>query len=108
MEEDAWLQKFRKEALPLIIREVHPEKVFAFGSRARGTATEESDLDIIIISKSFRDIPFLQRMPMILNRVQFAKHVDYLCYTPEEFRRVKQTSSILLDALTDPLDLAVS
>jgi predicted nucleotidyltransferase len=108
MKKDAWLEKFRKEALPLIIHQVQPEKVFVFGSRAHGTANEESDLDIIIISEWFQGIPFLERMPMILNRVPFAKHVDYLCYTPEEFRKVKQTSSILIDALSDPLELAVS
>jgi len=30
------------------------EKVFLFGSHARGTATEDSDIDIAIISSNFK------------------------------------------------------
>ena len=108
MERDIWLDKFRREALPLIIRYFKPDRVLVFGSRARGTAHEESDIDIIIISERFGEIPFLQRMPMMLKLIPFPKHIDYLCYTPEEFGRMKHASSILIDALHEPLELAVS
>ena len=108
MEKDIWLEKFRREALPLIRYHIHPVKVVAFGSRIRGNATEESDIDIIIISDRFREIPFLERMPWMLKHVPFPKHVDYLCYTPEEFERIKNTSSIIIDAMVEPLELAVS
>ena len=70
-----------------------------FGSRAQGKAREESDLDVIIISDEFRNIPFIKRMTTIRRAVRFPKHVDYLCYTPEEFENIKTTSSIVMDAL---------
>jgi len=108
MEQDFWLEKFRREALPLIIHHFRPGKVLAFGSRARGTASVESDIDIIVIASQFADIPFIERMPRMLKLVPFPKHVDYLCYTPEEFRRLKHTSSILIDAMDAPIELAVS
>ena len=32
-----------------LVRVYHPERVFAFGSHARGTATRNSDLDLLIV-----------------------------------------------------------
>lgn len=34
-----------------VIDEVHPEKVVLFGSRARGDAREDSDVDLLIIER---------------------------------------------------------
>jgi len=44
-------------------------------------------------------MPFLKRMPFLLKLVQFEKHIDFLCYTEEEFRRAKRTSSMVKSAL---------
>lgn len=108
MSQDEWLERFRNEALPSIIQHIHPERIIVFGSRARGHAHEDSDIDIIVISHFFRNIPFLERMPLMMKIASFPKHVDYLCYTPEEFARVRSTSSIIIDAMSDPLEIAVS
>jgi predicted nucleotidyltransferase len=102
---DMWIERFRKEVLPKIIEEFHPEKVILFGSRTKGEAKEESDIDIIIVAKIFRSTPFLKRMPMVLRKTRFPKHVDYLCYFPEEFDRVKKTSSVVMDALENSIVL---
>jgi uncharacterized protein len=43
-----------KEMVDRIVEEVHPEKIVLFGSRARGDATESSDIDLMVIeSKPF-------------------------------------------------------
>jgi len=63
---------------------------------------------VIIIAGAFGDVPLLRRMPMLMNMIPFPKHIDYLCYTPEEFNRIRNASSILSDALIAPLELAVS
>ena len=68
---DLWIEKFRREALPGLSREFKPDKVIAFGSRIRGTAREESDIDVILVSSYFNDIPFLKRMPLVLRKVPF-------------------------------------
>jgi hypothetical protein len=52
-----------------------------------------------MISDSFTNVPFIKRMPMVLKKAPFEKHVDYICYTPGEFNRIKYESSILMDAL---------
>jgi predicted nucleotidyltransferase len=102
---DFWIEKFKKEALPKIIEEFHPEKIILFGSRVHGEAKEESDIDVIVVSNAFNDTPFLKRMPMVVRKTRFPKHVDYLCYSPEEFNRVKKTSSVVRDALENYIAL---
>ncbi len=102
---DYWIERFKKEALPKIIEEFHPEKVFLFGSRIKGEAREESDIDVILVAKAFSKIPFLKRMPMVIRKTRFPKHVDYICYSPEEFERIKQTSSVVMDALENSIVL---
>ncbi|GAB4335036.1 MAG: hypothetical protein Kow0099_07380 [Candidatus Abyssubacteria bacterium] len=42
---DKWIQRFQEEALPLISKEIKPSRVLIFGSRIKGSATEESDID---------------------------------------------------------------
>jgi len=103
--DDFWIKKFKEEALPKIIEELHPEKVILFGSRITGEAREESDIDVIVVAETFRKIPFLKRMPMVVRKTKFPKHVDYMCYFPEEFDRVKETSSVVMDALENSIVL---
>ncbi len=99
--EDYWIEKFKREALPKIIEEFHPERVILFGSRTKDGAREESDLDVIIVARVFEKTPFLRRMPLVVRKTRFPKHVDYMCYFPEEFERVKKTSSVIMDALEE-------
>ena len=98
---DLWIERFNKEVLPFIVKELHPSKVLFWGSRVTGDATVHSDIDVIIISDSFKDIPFINRMERVMKLARFPKHVDYLCYTPEEFMNVKVSSSIVDSALKD-------
>ncbi len=107
MVSDIWIEKFQKEALPRIVKEIEPEKVLLFGSRVTGNATDDSDIDVIIISKAFREIPFIKRAEKVLKIARFPKHVDYLCYTPEEFERMKNTSSIIQEAMEQYIEAPI-
>ena len=99
MKKDNIILNFKKNILPRIIKEYNPKEVIIFGSRIKGTSTLNSDLDVIIVSKSFQDTPFIERMPLLLKKFDFPRHLDYICYTPEEFERMKDTSSLIIDAL---------
>lgn len=94
-----WIEKFKNEALPKLIHDFKPETILLFGSHVKATANEDSDIDVIIVSKAFSNIPFLKRMPMILKKVRFEKHIDYICYSPKEFQKIKNRSSVVMDAL---------
>lgn len=40
-----------EEMVGKIVQEVRPERVYLFGSRARGVATEESDVDLLVVER---------------------------------------------------------
>ena len=99
MKNDKLIRLFKKTLLPQILKEYNPQAIIIFGSRIKGNVTLNSDLDIIIVSKSFQEIPFIERMPSLLKKFDFPRHIDYICYTPEEFERIKSGSSLIMDAL---------
>ena len=93
---------FLSEILPKLNELFHPKEVVLFGSRVVGNAHDESDLDVILVSESFRDIPQHQQFPLVRKSIRAPYSIDYLCYTPEEFERMKTRSSVLESALTGP------
>ena len=99
---DPVIDLFRSEILPRLIEFFQPEDVILFGSRVQGTAHDESDLDVIVVSESFKDVPQHERFPLVRKRIRTGYSIDYLCYTPEEFERMKTRSSVLENALTGP------
>jgi len=104
MIQDPWINRFQKEAVPVILKQYGPAKIVYFGSRISGVATDESDIDVIIISERFSGIPFISRMENILKAIRFPHHVDAICYTPDEFERMKTTSAIIENALPGSLE----
>jgi len=107
MLEDRYLKQFYRDVVPSIVRIFSPVKVMVFGSRVKGTANDDSDIDVIIIAESFREIPFVNRMATVMKSVRFSKHIDYLCYTPDEYERLKDRSSILRDAASYAVEVAL-
>jgi predicted nucleotidyltransferase len=104
---DHLIEKYRKEALPRLMEEFKPDKVILFGSRAKGNAQKSSDIDLIVISPYFKGIPFLRRMPLVLKKVPFPSHVDYICYTQDEYENIKDASSVIMDAREQSVELTV-
>jgi len=102
---DPWIVKFKKEGVPKLVKEFKPAKVILFGSRVQGTAKKGSDIDVILVSPCFEDMPFLKRMPFVLKKLSFPKHVDYICYTPVEYERMKVESCTIRDALENALEI---
>ena len=66
-----------------IVEAEQPEKIVFFGSYAGGTATEASDVDLLVISRS--TLPRAQREVRLTRRL-FGSGVPYdlLVLTPEE------------------------
>ena len=68
---------------------VTPSKIILFGSQAKGKATGESDIDVVIISEDFRNKDILERAAMtkeaeIKTLKKFMIPLDILTLTPEE------------------------
>ncbi len=59
------------------------KKIILFGSRSKGTASIDSDFDVLVIAET--NIPFIKRQGLAM--VALGKHeypVDLLVYTPME------------------------
>ena len=69
---------------------VHVEKVLLFGSTAKGTRREESDVDLIVVSTSFRGVNDLKRISTLLRLWSYVEELNIIAYTPEEFNEAKE------------------
>jgi len=64
----------------------HLEKIILFGSQARGTADERSDVDILVVcSFACKRRHLMLEMDRALNGLKLAR--DIVILTPEEFDR---------------------
>ena len=69
--------------------------MYLFGSTASGRTYKWSDIDIMVISKRFRGKGNLNRSPKLYMKWKLNYPVDFLCYTPEEFNKLKKQVSIV-------------
>ncbi len=70
----------------IIADAIQPDKIILFGSKAKGTARQNSDIDLLIIkdtTASKRDLKLSIRR--LFSRQNFS--MDLFVLTPEEFRR---------------------
>ena len=76
------------EIIKKIVENFQPEKIILFGSHANGTATEESDLDLLVIKDS--DLPARLENRKIRKLLAGLKiSVDVVVKTKEEFETYK-------------------
>ncbi|MBI2112903.1 nucleotidyltransferase domain-containing protein [Candidatus Woesearchaeota archaeon] len=80
------LRQFRKD----INSTIPVSKLILFGSRAWGKPQKDSDIDLLIVSPSFRRKRPLRRGVELYKHWNLNLPVDFLCYTPEEFRRFQR------------------
>lgn len=78
-----------------IAESLKPEKIYLFGSYALGTATEESDVDLVVVMDSNcaphqRNVALKRLFP----RRNFS--LDAFVFTPQEFSRFKDVPGTIL------------
>ena len=88
-------------ALRPLLEAQRAHAAWIFGSHARGTASAESDIDLIVVAPTSR--PFVERFRDYLPAIVDARvGVDLLVYTPEEFAHMQaEERPFLVDALAD-------
>ena len=75
--------KLIDEIVRRIVKAIEPEKVVLFGSRARGEARPESDMDILVIAES-REPRYRRSSPLYNILSDILIPMDILVYSPEE------------------------
>lgn len=88
-----------------IVELAHPRQVILFGSRARGTAREDSDLDLLIIRDRSGEEPWSRRREIGRIRRSLASvglPIDLLLYTPEKIEQWRHTTNhVVSEALRE-------
>ncbi len=82
-------------------RDLEPERVILFGSRARGDNRADSDYDLLIVSARFRGLPWIERAPLVIRLWDLPLDVEPICLTPEEYRRRRRELSIIGEAVRE-------
>jgi predicted nucleotidyltransferase len=97
--EDVDEEDLLRRMVDVIVRDRSPEVIILFGSRARGDARADSDVDLLVIEKE----PFspqhsrrkgVARLQMALRELPLSK--DILLYSREEFERWRNSFNHLL------------
>ena len=83
-----------------LISSYGPERIILFGSRAAGTATEESDYDLLILKETtFRPIDRRIEVETILE--DRAVPLDILVYTPQEMNYLYSIGSPFIEEVIE-------
>jgi len=83
-------------------------RVLLFGSYARGTASPDSDYDLIIVSPCFAKNRPMERslgLRELFYEVGGNAPMDLICLTPEEFEAAKQSISLIAAVLPEAIDV---
>lgn len=74
------------------------DQILLFGSHAQANATKYSDIDLIVISKDFSDMDFMQRCEILGRAIaEVMEPIEPLAYTPEEFRDAKKQNTSFIN-----------
>lgn len=75
------------EAVRRLVEKFQPERIYLFGSRARGDADEHSDYDILVVVPESNEA-FVQRLRIASKTLRdLALAVEVLVLTRQEFER---------------------
>jgi len=83
-------------------------KMYLFGSRAWGKPHPDSDIDLLVVSPSFRHQRSLKRGIHFYRYWDLDYPVDFLCYTPEEFKRLKKSISLVKQVVEKGIEIKKS
>jgi uncharacterized protein len=87
---------------------IRPERLLLFGSWARGEQREESDIDLIVISRDFARLGDLRRLETLGIAAGRARvSVEAHGYTPEEFAAPEPTSFLAIILSQETVEIPV-
>ena len=105
MDKETVLKKSLREFKKRVNEDFPVYKMFLFGSQATGKTHKDSDVDLIIVSRKFRQLNFIMRSAHMYDYWTLPMPVDFLCYTPEEFNRLKRQITIVKEAVENGIEI---
>lgn len=71
------------------------DQLILFGSHAEGTAREDSDIDLVVISSSFADKTYWERINILTDAIyRVFEPIEASAFTPDEW---KSKTSLITD-----------
>lgn len=79
------------------------ERVIVFGSRAKENYRNKSDIDILIVSREFKDIAWNKRPGPFYEEWNYNKfpEPEFICLTPNEFKEKKKRKPHIVRTAVD-------
>ena len=98
-----------KEMIKDFVRRISPviaiDNVIFFGSRSRGEAKKNSDIDLLVISKDFEGVKFFKRSPALYMVWDYPYDIDIICLTPKEFEKKKKQIGVISEAVKEGIKI---
>ncbi len=72
---------------------INVERVILYGSNALGNQREDSDIDVVIVSKDFQNLNLRERLEVLgIAAARIMRPIEAKGYTPEEIERAPEAS----------------
>ncbi|MDR1466774.1 MAG: nucleotidyltransferase domain-containing protein [Treponema sp.] len=88
------------------LRQSDPYRIILFGSCAKGTATEDSDIDMVVIldnngvAKTYQErLDKKLYINRLVRNINYRIALDILVYSKEEYRIVKNNGNYFIDEI---------
>ena len=95
MDQDAVLKILSQFKNALESINIRVEQLILFGSHAVGTAHDDSDIDVVVISSSFSDKSYWERIDILTEAIYIVfAPIEASAFTPEEWKTEK---SLIVD-----------
>lgn len=86
-------------------KEVPINTMLLFGSYAKGKSHKWSDVDLVVVSQRFIGIKSYKRARRLYDYWNLDYPVDFLCYTPAEFNKLKKQITIVREAVMHGIEI---
>ena len=74
---------------------IKTDKLILFGSYSKGQSREDSDIDIVVISRDFNNKSYWERIDILSNAIyEIFEPIEATAFTPEEWQRQE---SLIID-----------
>ncbi|NKQ35936.1 MAG: nucleotidyltransferase domain-containing protein [Chloroflexi bacterium] len=99
MGKNAVIKTLRQFVNALEAANIHVEQLILYGSHAVETAREDSDIDVVVISPSFADKSYWERIDILSEAIyQVSAPIEATAFTPQEWHSGK---SLIIDYARD-------
>lgn len=95
MDQESVMDIVKEFKMALESEHIEIEQLILYGSHAEGKAKEESDIDVVVISSSFSDKNYSERIDILTEAIyKIFEPIEASAFTPDEW---KSNQSLLVD-----------